>query len=109
MTTETIEAMPQHTATPADTHLCLVVPCYNEQEVLADTTLRLTQLLQRLRHEGLATRTTLLYVDDGSRDGTWPLIEAHAQAHPEVKGLKLAHNVGHQHALWAGLKWAEKQ
>lgn len=108
MTTETIEAMPQHTDTPADTHLCLVVPCYNEQEVLADTTLRLTQLLQRLRHEGLATRTTLLYVDDGSRDGTWPLIEAHAQAHPEVKGLKLAHNVGHQHALWAGLTWAEQ-
>ena len=47
-----------------------------------------------------------MYVDDGSRDATWKLIEELSQQNPRVMGLKLAHNVGHQQALWAGLEWA---
>ena len=48
----------------------------------------------------------IVYVDDGSRDGTWSLIGSLSKQHPQVLGLKLAHNAGHQHALWAGLEWA---
>ena len=48
----------------------------------------------------------LLFVDDGSRDATWKIIEEASARHKEVSGLKLAHNRGHQHALWAGLEYA---
>lgn len=48
----------------------------------------------------------ILYVDDGSKDATWSLIQQYAKENAYVEGLKLAHNVGHQHALWAGLEWA---
>lgn len=77
----------------------IVVPCYNEEAVLKDTTEQLVALLPRL---SLPAR--ILYVDDGSRDATWDMIEAFAKAHPEVCGIRLAHNVGHQNALWAGME-----
>lgn len=79
--------------------LYLVVPCYNEEAVLADTTRALVALARRLP---LPTR--ILYVDDGSRDQTWPMIAAFAREKSEVCGLRLAHNVGHQNALWAGME-----
>ena len=66
---------------------------------------RLTALITRLRDE-LSVEARLLLVDDGSRDRTWQLISDAADRHPEVAGLKLAHNVGHQNALWAGLEQA---
>lgn len=53
-----------------------------------------------------AVDTRILYVDDGSSDFTWDLIETYSQKNRRVGGLKLAHNVGHQRALWAGLDWA---
>ena len=53
-----------------------------------------------------AVDTRILYVDDGSSDSTWDLIETYSQKNRRVGGLKLAHNVGHQRALWAGLDWA---
>jgi glycosyltransferase involved in cell wall biosynthesis len=85
----------------------IVVPCYNEEEVLRETTRRLTNVLDVMetvdaRIEG----GRILYVDDGSKDHTWALITELAATEPRVKGLKLAHNVGHQQALWAGLEWA---
>lgn len=87
--------------------LLIVVPCYNEEAVLPETTRRLTALIGRLRDEGLVDDGRVVYVDDGSADRTWELIETFAEAHPgEVEGLKLAHNSGHQHALWAGLDYA---
>jgi glycosyltransferase involved in cell wall biosynthesis len=88
--------------------LAIVVPCYNEQEVLPETSRRLLGLLARLAGDGLVSAASLVYfVDDGSRDRTWSLVEELARVHPEVRGLKLSRNRGHQNALIAGLLTAE--
>lgn len=87
--------------------IAIVVPCYNEEEMLPETTRQLLGIAERLKTECVAD-ATLLYVDDGSRDRTWELIRAHAAENPCVHGLKLAHNRGHQQALWAGLDWASE-
>lgn len=84
----------------------IVVPCYNEEAVLAETTSRLLEVMQRVAEKHADLLGRIVYVDDGSRDGTWPLIGSLSKQHPQVMGLKLAHNAGHQHALWAGLEWA---
>lgn len=84
----------------------IVVPCYNEEAVLAETTSRLLEVMQRVAEKHADLQGRIVYVDDGSRDGTWPLIGSLSKQHPQVMGLKLAHNAGHQHALWAGLEWA---
>lgn len=86
--------------------LVIVVPCYNEQEVLPETTRQLSAVLDELQSGGKISQGLLLYVDDGSRDRTWELVCGFAGSNPRVRGLKLAHNVGHQQALWAGLEWA---
>ena len=84
------------------TILAIIVPCYNEEEALPQTNARLTALLEGMVSERLVgDQSYILYVDDGSRDGTWPLIVRYCGAH--VRGLKLAGNVGHQNALMAGL------
>ena len=88
------------------TKLVIVVPCYNEQEVLHETTKRLIALLENMESQEKIEEGRILYVDDGSRDRTWNLIEELGAEHKYVMGLKLAHNVGHQQALWAGLEWA---
>ena len=84
----------------------IVVPCYNEEAVLAETTSRLLEVMQRVAEKHTDLQGRIVYVDDGSRDGTWPLIGSLSKQHLQVMGLKLAHNAGHQHALWAGLEWA---
>ncbi len=84
----------------------IIVPCYNEQEVLPSTHAVLTAMLRRLKNEGKVDEGRVLYVDDGSRDATWSIIRRLSEESPMVEGLKLAHNVGHQQALWAGLEWA---
>ena len=84
----------------------IVVPCYNEEAVLAETTSRLLEVMQRVAEKHADLLGRIVYVDDGSRDGTWSLIGSLSKQHPQVMGLKLAHNAGHQHALWAGLEWA---
>jgi glycosyltransferase involved in cell wall biosynthesis len=87
--------------------LGIVVPCYNEEEVLPETIVRLTRVLDRLVGERLASPGSfMLFVDDGSRDKTWELIESFRQSNPRVAGLKLARNAGHQRALLAGLNRA---
>ena len=86
--------------------LIIVVPCYNEEEMLEYTTRELVEVIARLKSGGKMAEGKILYVDDGSRDSTWKLIERLSHEHVEVVGLKLAHNVGHQNALWAGLEWA---
>jgi len=88
--------------------LAIVVPCYNEQEVLPETSRRLLGVLDRLVADGLASSESRIYfVDDGSRDRTWSLIEELARAHPRIGGIKLSRNRGHQNALVAGLLTAE--
>ena len=89
-----------------NTKLIIVVPCYNEEEVLQETTRQLSTVLSGMEQEGKITEGKLLYVDDGSRDATWHIIEQLSTENLRVMGLKLAHNVGHQQALWAGLEWA---
>lgn len=89
-----------------NTKLVIVVPCYNEEEVLHETTRQLSAVLNGMEQDGKIEEGCLMYVDDGSRDATWKLIEELSQENQRVMGLKLAHNVGHQQALWAGLEWA---
>lgn len=84
----------------------IIVPCYNEEAVLPETTYQLSRVLDGLLERGVIGHGMILYVDDGSKDATWGLIQKYAEENPYVEGLKLAHNVGHQHALWAGLEWA---
>lgn len=86
--------------------LVIVVPCYNEEEVLAETRKRLIDVLKNLEDRKKIDRGHILFVDDGSRDHTWQLIEQFAKETPMVGGLKLSCNRGHQFALWAGLRWA---
>jgi glycosyltransferase involved in cell wall biosynthesis len=84
--------------------LTIVVPCYNEEEVLPETARRLEALLLRLIAAGcLSADSTVVFVDDGSRDGTWGLIEQMAAGNRIIGGIKLSRNRGHQHALLAGL------
>lgn len=84
--------------------LSIIVPCFNEQEVLPETNRRLLALLTRLEEQGLTTHTSAIYyVDDGSRDATWALIEAMSREDGRAHGLKLSRNRGHQAALMAGL------
>ncbi len=86
------------------TRLAIVVPCYNEEEVLPETNRRLLDLLTRMQAAGSITADSAIhYVDDGSRDRTWALIESLAAADPRVHGIKLSRNRGHQAALMAGL------
>ena len=84
----------------------IVVPCYNEEAVLNETTGRLLEVMQRVAEKHADLQGRIVYVDDGSSDGTWPLIGSLSKQHPQVMGMKLAHNAGHQHARWAGLEWA---
>lgn len=86
--------------------LNIVVPCYNEEAVLEETTKQLSQLIDTLIGKGKITACDIVYVDDGSHDSTWSLIEQFQSQNKYVHGLKLAHNVGHQHALWAGLEYS---
>ncbi len=82
----------------------IVVPCYNEEEVLNETCTRLLGLMESMRRTNLVSvQSRIVFVDDGSRDATWQLITELEQDYPEVCGIKLAHNVGHQNALFGGL------
>jgi len=89
--------------------LNIVVPCYNEEAVLHETTKQLSQLVDDLIAKGKIQSCEIIYVDDGSHDATWTLIEELQKSSTYVHGLKLAHNVGHQFALWAGLEYAAER
>ena len=87
-----------------------VVPCYNEEAVLPETVKELTAQLNGMIDAGLATeQSRMLFVDDGSKDKTWALIEQFNKENPFVNGVKLAHNRGHQNALLAGLMTAKDE
>ncbi|OLO39972.1 glycosyltransferase [Priestia megaterium] len=88
----------------------IVVPCYNEQEVLKDTITQLSSVLDDLRKEELiSAHSKILFVDDGSKDRTWSLIAMESTINSYVTGLKLSCNVGHQKALLAGLEKAKSK
>lgn len=84
--------------------LGIVVPCYNEELVLEESARQLTAMIQKLiEKEKIAENSFVLFVNDGSRDRTWDLIQQENKRNNYVYGLNLAGNVGHQNALLAGL------
>ena len=83
-----------------------VLPCYNEEECLKTTYKSLNEKYQTLLEaKKISKDSKIVFVDDGSKDKTWPVI-AELSENKNVIGLKLAHNVGHQNALYAGLMYA---
>lgn len=89
--------------------LAIVVPCFNEEEVLPLTNGQLRSLLDAMMRDRLIGEGSyILYVDDGSNDSTWSLIAGYGEGDTHVRGLKLAGNVGHQNALMAGLEAARE-
>ena len=89
--------------------LYIVVPCYNEEEVLKETTKRLAEKLEKLiKDKKISEDSRVMYVNDGSKDKTWELIEEYSRVHKLVTGICLSRNRGHQNALLAGLMTANK-
>ena len=89
--------------------LYIVVPCYNEEEALETSARRLLDKLHELKERALISgESRIVFVDDGSRDTTWDLIKGLYEAHEEIKGLRFAHNRGHQNAILAGMMYARK-
>lgn len=85
----------------------MVVPCYNEEEVLDETTRRLVPKLNSLIEQGkISRKSRILYVNDGSADQTWMVISRLHEEYDMVSGLDLSRNRGHQNAVLAGLMYA---
>ncbi|MCO7177121.1 glycosyltransferase family 2 protein [Sporolactobacillus kofuensis] len=92
-----------------DPLLTIVVPCYNEEAVLDETTKELSNVMfQLIKNHKINASSTVLLVDDGSKDKTWSIIEHTAKTNPLIQGLKLSRNFGHQGALIAGLETARQ-
>jgi glycosyltransferase involved in cell wall biosynthesis len=90
------------------TTVYLVVPCYNEEEVLPETSARLLDKIKTLVASGkIGVDSRILLVDDGSKDRTWNIIEQLHESEEYICGLKLSRNRGHQNALLAGLMTAK--
>ena len=92
--------------------LATVSPCYNEEEVLRHSVERLTALFERMIKEKLISEDSMMvFVNDGSRDRTWEIISEQHRENKYVCGINLAHNVGHQNAIMAGMmtvrEWAD--
>ena len=88
--------------------LAIVVPCYNEEKVICESAKRLTHILHHLiESKKIAENSFILFVNDGSKDKTWPMIEELFAADKHIFGLSLALNRGHQNALLAGLMCAK--
>ncbi|WP_302439592.1 glycosyltransferase family 2 protein [Anaerobutyricum hallii] len=87
--------------------LMIVVPCYNEEEILPYSAEKLTEVIKNLiKKSKIASNSGILFVNDGSKDKTWEIIQNEYAKNPYVYGLGLAGNVGHQNALFAGLQTA---
>ena len=92
--------------------LATVSPCYNEEAVLYHTVERLTELFEHMIADGLISNDSMMvFVNDGSRDRTWQVMSELHCSNKYVRGINLAHNVGHQNAIMAGMmtarKWAD--
>lgn len=89
--------------------LYIVVPCYNEEEAL-DTSAHalLDKLHELMEKDMISDKSRIVFVDDGSKDRTWEIIQSWYAGNCEIKGLRFAHNRGHQNAILAGMMYAEK-
>lgn len=89
--------------------LYIVVPCYNEEEALDTSAQALVDKLHELmRKEVISPKSRIVFVDDGSMDSTWELIQKWYNDNDEIKGLRFAHNRGHQNAILAGMMYSKK-
>lgn len=87
--------------------LALIIPCYNEQETLPSTINALSTLLKELKaQKSIKDHSFICYVDDGSTDSTWRLLQEQSQKDPSARAIKFAGNAGHQNAVWAGMEMA---
>lgn len=87
-----------------DDILTIIVPCYNEQEVLPETVKELGSILKGLvNHRQISSKSKILFVNDGSQDKTWQLISQYTDEYSYVTGIKFSRNYGHQNALLAGM------
>ena len=88
--------------------LYIVIPCYNEEEVILETTKRLKEKINKLiKDKIISNKSRVMYVNDGSKDKTWNLIENISQTEEYFTGISLSRNRGHQNALLAGLMTAK--
>lgn len=84
--------------------LYILIPCYNEEDVLPETSSRMLNLMRNMVQNGLVGKDSrIVFIDDGSKDATWRMIDAMASQHVEISGIKLACNAGHQNALFGGM------
>ena len=89
--------------------LYLVIPCYNEQEVLPETSRRLKEKMESLMDRNMiSSDSKIMFVNDGSKDRTWEMIEELHDQDPLYQGVKLSRNRGHQNALLGGLMTAKE-
>ena len=87
----------------------MVIPCYNEEEVLPETARQLLEKMQSLMTAGKITeKSRIVFVNDGSKDRTWELIQKFHAENPIYQGISLSRNRGHQNALLAGLMTVKK-
>jgi len=86
------------------TKLGIIVPCHNEEQLLQETSRQLLKVLERLIDSGrVSPDSRVCFIDDGSSDSTWQLVETLGKETGRVAGIKLSRNIGHQNALLAGL------
>ena len=91
-----------------DNILYIVVPCYNEEEVLSETIKLLTKKVDKLIKDNKINKNSkILFVNDGSKDNTWKIIKDNSKTNKLVTGISLSRNRGHQNALLAGLLTAK--
>jgi glycosyltransferase involved in cell wall biosynthesis len=89
--------------------LYIVVPCYNEEEVLNETSSKLlTKLNALIKAKKISKQSKIVFIDDGSKDSTWSIIEHLCKKNGQIMGIGLSRNCGHQNALYAGLMEAKK-
>lgn len=88
--------------------LYVVIPCYNEEEVLHETTKQLKKKMEKLiKDKSISKNSKVMYVNDGSRDKTWEIIKEINEKEPLFTGITLSRNRGHQNALLGGLMTAK--
>ena len=88
--------------------LYVVIPCYNEEEVLEETTKQMKVKMQKLiKDKKISSKSKVMYVNDGSKDKTWELIKKISEKEPLFTGITLSRNRGHQNALLGGLMTAK--
>lgn len=87
-----------------NTKLAIVLPCYNEEEIMHDSAKQLTSLLDRMISDDIVNKESfIVFVNDGSNDRTWTIIKELSNSNQYIHGLNLAKNVGHQNAIMAGM------